>query len=75
MNPHLRERPPSSLEGMGCKRSASRDIRFTQGKGNYVDDINARHAVWRNSNRSPHAHARVKKIDTTKAAAVPASSR
>ena len=27
------------LQGMGCKRKRVEDIRFTQGKGNYVDDI------------------------------------
>ena len=26
------------LEGMGCKRKRVEDIRFVQGKGNYVDD-------------------------------------
>ena len=28
------------LEGIGCKRKRVEDVRFTQGKGNYVDDIN-----------------------------------
>ena len=27
------------LEGIGCKRKRVEDVRFTQGKGNYVDDV------------------------------------
>ena len=27
------------LQGLGCRRKRVEDIRFTQGKGNYVDDI------------------------------------
>src|SRR6187551_2026187 len=59
------------LEGMGCKRKRVEDIRFVQGKGNYVDDIKLPGMLYGDFTRSPHAHARVKKIDTTKAAAVP----
>ena len=34
-----REEREAKLEGMGCKRKRVEDIRFTQGKGNYVDDL------------------------------------
>jgi xanthine dehydrogenase iron-sulfur cluster and FAD-binding subunit A len=34
-----REQREAKLEGMGCKRKRVEDARFTQGKGNYVDDI------------------------------------
>jgi carbon-monoxide dehydrogenase large subunit len=27
------------LQGMGCKRKRVEDVRFVQGKGNYVDDL------------------------------------
>ncbi len=27
------------LQGMGCKRKRVEDVRFTQGRDNYVDDI------------------------------------
>src|SRR6202035_2588250 len=47
------------------------DVRFTQGKGNYVDDLKLPGMLYGDLVRSPHGHARVKKIDTTKAAAVP----
>ena len=56
---------------MGCKRKRVEDIRFVQGKGNYVDDLKLPGMLYGDFTRSPHAHARVKKIDTTKAAAVP----
>ncbi len=70
MTPTSAERA-EKLEGMGCKRKRVEDIRFTQGKGNYVDDIKLPGMLYGDFNRSPHAHARVKKIDTAKAAAVP----
>src|SRR5512145_1590108 len=66
-----REQREAKLEGMGCKRKRVEDIRFTQGKGNYVDDLKLPGMLYGDFVRSPHAHARVKKIDTTKAAAVP----
>src|SRR5262245_23257889 len=59
------------LQGMGCKRKRVEDIRFVQGKGNYVDDLRLPGMLYGDFTRSPHGHARIKKIDTTKAAAVP----
>ncbi len=61
----------AKLEGMGCKRKRVEDIRFVQGKGNYVDDVKLAGMLYADLVRSPHGHARVKKIDTAKAAAVP----
>ena len=59
------------LQGMGCKRKRVEDIRFVQGKGNYVDDLKLPGMLYGDFNRSPHAHARIKKLDTAKAKAVP----
>ena len=70
MTPTSAERA-AKLEGMGCKRKRVEDIRFVQGKGNYVDDIKLSGMLYGDLVRSPHGHARVKKIDTTKAAALP----
>src|SRR5215467_13353171 len=70
MTPTSAERA-EKLQGMGCKRKRVEDIRFVQGKGNYVDDLKLPGMLHGDFNRSPHAHARIKKIDTTKAAAVP----
>src|SRR6185436_1405771 len=47
------------------------DIRFTQGKGNYVDDLKLPGMLHGDFVRAPHAHARVKKIDDTEALKVP----
>ena len=70
MTPTSAERA-EKLEGMGCKRKRVEDVRFTQGKGNYVDDLKLPGMLYGDLVRSPHGHARVKKIDTAKAAAVP----
>jgi len=53
------------LEGIGCRRKRVEDVRFTQGKGNYVDDINLPGMLYGDLVRSPYAHARVKSIDTS----------
>jgi aerobic carbon-monoxide dehydrogenase large subunit len=59
------------LEGLGCKRKRVEDIRFTQGKGDYVDDLKLPGMVFGDFVRSPHAHARVLKIDASRAKALP----
>ncbi len=66
-----REQRIAALQGMGCKRKRVEDVRFTQGRGNYVDDIKLPGMLYGDFVRSPHAHARIKKIDATKAKAVP----
>src|SRR5712675_2275221 len=66
-----REQREARLEGLGCKRKRVEDIRFTQGKGIYVDDVKLPGMLHGDFTRSPHAHARVKNIDTSKATAVP----
>jgi aerobic carbon-monoxide dehydrogenase large subunit len=70
MTPTSAERA-AKLEGLGCKRKRVEDIRFLQGKGNYVDDVKLPGMLYGDLVRSPHAHARIVKIDTTKAAAAP----
>ena len=59
------------LQGMGCKRKRVEDIRFIQGKGSYVDDLKLPGMLYGDFTRSPHAHARIKTIDASKAKAVP----
>jgi carbon-monoxide dehydrogenase large subunit len=61
----------AKLEGMGCKRKRVEDIRFTQGKGNYVDDVKLPGMLFGDFVRSPFAHARLKSINTEKALKVP----
>ena len=59
------------LEGIGCPRRRAEDARFIQGKGNYVDDLKLPGMLFGDFVRSPYAHARIKRIDTTKAKALP----
>ncbi len=65
------EERAAKLEGMGCKRKRVEDIRFTQGKGNYVDDVKLPGMLFGDFVRSPFAHARVKSIDASQAKALP----
>ena len=58
------------LEGIGCKRKRTEDIRFVQGRGNYVDDVKLPGMLFGDFARSPFAHARIKKIDKASALAV-----
>src|SRR5579863_4568194 len=66
-----REQRAAALEGMGCKRKRVEDARFTQGKGNYVDDVKLPGMLHGDFVRSPHAHARVKSINSEEALKVP----
>ena len=43
------------------------DPRFITGRGTYVDDVKLPGTTWAAFVRSPHAHARIKKIDTAAA--------
>ncbi|MBV8412972.1 MAG: xanthine dehydrogenase family protein molybdopterin-binding subunit [Alphaproteobacteria bacterium] len=47
------------------------DARFLTGRGRYVADISVPDALWGYVVRSPHAHARLVRIDTTAAQALP----
>ncbi len=47
------------------------DIRFVQGRGQYVDDIQLPGTAWCVFVRSPHAHAHIRSIDTQAASRVP----
>lgn len=66
-----REAREARLEGMGCRRKRVEDIRFTQGRGTYVDDVKMPGMLHGDFVRSPYAHAKITRIDTSKAAALP----
>ena len=66
-----REERRSNLNGMGSSRKRVEDARFTQGKGNYVDDIKLDGMLSGDFVRSPYAHARVLSINTEAALKVP----
>jgi aerobic carbon-monoxide dehydrogenase large subunit len=59
------------LEGLGSKRKRVEDLRFTQGKGNYVDDIKLGGMLFGDFVRSPFGHARIRSIDKAAALALP----
>ena len=59
------------LQGLGCARKRVEDARFTQGKGNYVDDVKLPGMVFGDFVRSPYGHARITGIDKEAALAVP----
>ena len=59
------------LQGLGCARKRVEDARFTQGKGNYVDDVKLPGMVFGDFVRSPYGHARIRGIDKEAALAAP----
>src|SRR5258708_19393991 len=59
------------IGGMGHTIKRKEDLRFIQGKGNYVDDVHLPDMVYGHMVRSPYAHARLKSINTEKAKQLP----
>src|SRR5215471_13607881 len=60
-----------SATGIGAAVRRKEDQRFITGKGHYTDDISRPGQTHAYFVRSPHAHARFKRIDTAEAAAAP----
>ncbi len=56
---------------MGHSIKRKEDLRFIQGKGSYVDDVNLPDMVYGHMVRSPYAHARLKGINTENAKQLP----
>ena len=56
---------------MGASVKRREDPRFMTGKGNYVDDLKLPGMTYAAFVRSPHAHAKIGKIDTAKALKYP----
>src|ERR1700704_1560372 len=61
--------PPHGGIGESMKRKE--DGRFLHGKGNYLDDIVLPGMLHMAILRSPHAHARIRSVDTAAASAMP----
>ena len=55
------------MEGIGARVVRKEDKRFITGKGRYTDDIRLHGMTFAHFIRSPHAHARVKSIDSSEA--------
>jgi carbon-monoxide dehydrogenase large subunit len=60
-----------SETGIGARVRRKEDHRFITGKGRYTDDINLKGQVYAYFVRSPHAHATIKSINTSKAKKMP----
>src|ERR1700740_3577551 len=59
------------VEGIGASVVRKEDRRFITGKGRCVDDIKLVGMTFAHFIRSPHAHAKVKSIDTSEAMKMP----
>src|ERR1700688_381458 len=59
------------VEGIGASVVRKGDRRFITGKGRYVDDIKLQGMTFAHFVRSPHAHAKVKSIDSAAAMKMP----
>jgi carbon-monoxide dehydrogenase large subunit len=63
------ETPARTRFGIGQSVRRVEDRRFITGRGRYVEDIDLPHQAYGVVVRSPHAHARILRVDTSKAAA------
>ena len=57
--------------GIGQSVLRVEDHRLVQGQGNYTDDVSPPGVAWLQVVRSPHAHARILKVETAVATAAP----
>ena len=64
-------RTDAKICGMGHSMKRKEDPRFIRGKGKYVDDVKLPGMLYMDIVRSPYAHAKIKKIDTSKALKIP----
>jgi len=61
----------AKLPHIGESLKRKEDVRFLTGVGNYTDDVDQANQKYAYFVRSPHAHARVKGVDTAEAAKMP----
>src|SRR4051812_7444049 len=69
-----RRHPPPRKPGMkavGARLPRYDGVAHVTGRTQYVDDIRVRGTLWTKALRSPHHHAAIKKLDTSKAEALP----
>ena len=67
----LQSRAPSTRDGFGQPVRRQEDARLLVGAGCYSDDVNLPDQAYACFVRSPHAHARIGRIDTAAALATP----
>jgi carbon-monoxide dehydrogenase large subunit len=63
--------PPATGSAIGHPVLRTEDLRFLTGRGQFVDDILVPNAAYGYVLRSPHAHARIRRIDPTVALRAP----
>lgn len=61
----------AEIHGLGSSLKRKEDPRFVRGRGNYIDDIKLPGMLHLDIVRSPYAHAKILKIDDSKALQVP----
>ena len=71
MAPEHAPRTSPEVGGMGHSIKRKEDARFIRGRGTYVDDVQLPGMLYLDIVRSPYAHAKIVKIDTVKALAIP----
>jgi carbon-monoxide dehydrogenase large subunit len=64
-------RTSPEIGGMGHSIKRKEDPRFLRGQGKYVDDVVLPGMLYLDIVRSPYAHAKIVKIDASKAMAIP----
>jgi len=71
MTSFLQSRTHGARQGIGKPVARKEDDRLLQGQGCYTDDFNLPGQAYASVVRSPHAHARIRSIDTNDALAMP----
>src|SRR5258708_9812917 len=64
-------RTDAKICGMGHSMKRKEDPRFIRGQGRYIDDHVLPGMLYMDIVRSPHAHAKIKKINTERALKIP----
>ena len=62
---------PATPQQIGASVRRKEDYRYLTGAGQYTDDINQLNQTFAVFLRSPHAHAKIKGIDTSEAMKMP----
>jgi len=68
---HSLEEIKMGVEGIGARVARKEDKRFLMGQGRYTDDMSVPGMRYAAFVRSPHAHAKIKSIDTSAAEDMP----
>ena len=59
------------MKAVGARLPRYDGVAHVTGRTQYVDDVRVRGTLWTKALRSPHHHAAISKLDTSKAEALP----